>query len=532
MAHKFAEIAFTKAVKQVQREQNSRTGYARMEQGVDVNHLLSQREANFILSRDSFYMASVSETDWPYVQHRGGPAGFLHVIDEKTIAFADYSGNRQYISTGNFRNNDRVSLFLMDYPSQTRLKILGRITAINSDNEGELDKLASPGMTAPVERGFIIHIEAFDWNCPKYITPRYTEAQLKSLIEPLQEENVALKEKVAEYDKKNATANPQVLGAGPLELIVSGIRQLTPRVRAFELKDPKGQQLPQVTAGSHIQVPVKLTDGSLTWRHYSICSNPLRRDVYEIAVLNDTEGKGGSTAIYQQYQLGTVIACHQPENYFPLQVQQHESGAGAILIAGGIGITPIKAMAQSLKSKGVPFTAHYAGKNIEEMAFSDRLKKALGDALILYSSKDKQRINILNILTSAQPNDIFYLCGPNRLIDAFTEQANQLNIAPERLRFERFNRSIDAQAKPITVTLKQSGKVIEVGAEQTILDAMIAENITPMYGCKTGECRSCAVEVLAGQAQHLDNALSKQEQEKFICPCVSRAKTAHLTLNI
>lgn len=194
MGHKFAEIAFTTEVKQVQSEQNSRAGYARMEQGQDVNYLLSQREANFILSRDSFYMASVSETHWPYVQHRGGPAGFLKVIDKKTIGFADYSGNRQYISTGNFRNNDRVSLFLMDYPSQTRLKILGRISVINGDNNDGLAQLESTNFGAAVERGFIIHIEAFDWNCPKYITQRYTEDQIKIMIAPLQEENSLLKE--------------------------------------------------------------------------------------------------------------------------------------------------------------------------------------------------------------------------------------------------------------------------------------------------------------------------------------------------
>lgn len=534
MAHKFAEIAFTKAVKQVQSEQGSRAGYTRMEQGIDANYLLSQREANFIMSRDSFYMASVSETSWPYVQHRGGPAGFLQVINEKTIAFADYSGNRQYISTGNFRNNDRVSLFLMDYPSQTRLKILGRIRVISGDNTDELATLENADFRAPVERGFIIDIEAFDWNCPKYITPRYTEVQLKGLIEPLQAENIALKEKLNKQNVNNLTNNDEKLGSGPLELIISGIRQLTPRIRAFELRHPNGEKLPKITAGSHIQVPIKLADGVLTLRHYSICSNPLRRDVYEIAVLNEVEGKGGSTAIYQQYQLGTVIACQRPENYFHLQTQQHEAGAKAVLIAGGIGITPIKSMAQKLQSMGVPFTLHYAGKSQQEMAFNERLQKAFADDLILYSAEEGQRIDVRNTLINSHPSDIFYLCGPNRLVNAFIDEAVKLNIDTERLRFERFTTEVDAKAKPITVTLQQSGKVIEVGADETILDAMISADVTPIYSCKTGECRSCVVEVLAGEPQHLDNALSieEQEQQKLMCPCVSRAKSAHLTLDI
>jgi predicted pyridoxine 5'-phosphate oxidase superfamily flavin-nucleotide-binding protein len=198
MGHKFAEIAFTTAVKQVQSEQKSRTGYARWENSLDVNHLLSQKEADFIRNRDSFYMASVSEANWPYVQHRGGPEGFLKVIDKKTIGFADYSGNRQYISTGNFRNNDRVSLFLMDYPSKSRLKILGRIKTISGDNTDELSPLLSSDFSARIERGFIIHIEGFDWNCPKYITPRYTETQMKNIIEPIQKENDRLKKLLAQ----------------------------------------------------------------------------------------------------------------------------------------------------------------------------------------------------------------------------------------------------------------------------------------------------------------------------------------------
>jgi predicted pyridoxine 5'-phosphate oxidase superfamily flavin-nucleotide-binding protein len=198
MGHKFAEIAFTKSVKQVQSEQNSRAGYARWENTLDANYLLGPQEADFIATRDSFYMASVSETNWPYVQHRGGPIGFLKVIDEKTIGFVDYAGNRQYISTGNFRNNDKVSLFLMDYPSKSRLKILGRISVIDGDNIQALASLKSADLRARIERGFIINIEGFDWNCPKYITPRYTEAQIKNIIDPIQKENAQLKAALAQ----------------------------------------------------------------------------------------------------------------------------------------------------------------------------------------------------------------------------------------------------------------------------------------------------------------------------------------------
>ncbi len=196
MGHQFAALAFTDTVKRIQEEEHSRIGYARMEQGADYNHQISQREADFLSERDSFYMASVSETGWPYVQHRGGPKGFLRVIDPSTIAYADFSGNKQYISTGNFRNNDRVALIFMDYPNRRRLKILGRVSEIHRDETAVLEALQSDDYPATVERGFKIHVEAYDWNCPQHITPRYTEAQIRTVIKPLQEEIEDLKSRL------------------------------------------------------------------------------------------------------------------------------------------------------------------------------------------------------------------------------------------------------------------------------------------------------------------------------------------------
>jgi len=174
MGHKFAELAFTPNVQKLQEEYGSRKSYARMESGPDYHDRLSDKEVAFLAQRDSFYMASVSETGWPYIQHRGGPAGFLRVLDEKTIGFADFRGNRQYISTGNFKNNDRVSLILLDYPNRARLKILGRTRIIGNEQADTLKQLEVPGYRAVVERGILITVEAFDWNCPQHITPRFT----------------------------------------------------------------------------------------------------------------------------------------------------------------------------------------------------------------------------------------------------------------------------------------------------------------------------------------------------------------------
>lgn len=204
MGRRFAQIAFTPRVKEEQARHGSYLQYQRAEQIGRADHLLTERESHFIQSRDSFYLATVSETGWPYLQHRGGNPGFLHVLDERTLGFADYRGNRQYVSLGNLKHEDRVALFLMDYPSRSRLKILGHAVV----HEGEavrsfLEVLSSPGERSLIERVMLIHIEAFDWNCQQHITPRYTEDQILKWMDPvrqrlaaLEEENERLRQKV------------------------------------------------------------------------------------------------------------------------------------------------------------------------------------------------------------------------------------------------------------------------------------------------------------------------------------------------
>ena len=163
-------------------------------------------EEAFIAARDSFYMASVSETGWPYVQYRGGPAGFLKVIDERTLAFADFRGNRQYISVGNLDVNDRVALILVDYPRRARLKILAHVQRLALDAEpGLLERVSDPAYRAKPERIFRLRLAAFDWNCPQHIVPRFTEGEISQAVQPLHQklqaleaENRALRERLGE----------------------------------------------------------------------------------------------------------------------------------------------------------------------------------------------------------------------------------------------------------------------------------------------------------------------------------------------
>lgn len=202
MGHKFAEIAFTANVKNEQERSGSRRGYARMEYGDDNHDKLGANEAAFIAERDSFYMATVSETGWPYIQHRGGPAGFVRILDEKTIGFTDFVGNRQYVSLGNLQSNDRVSLFFMDYPNQTRLKLLGRVRLVGANESKLLEQLQVPDYRARVERGMIITIEGYDWNCTQHITPRFTQAQVLSMVEPLKDRVTELESTLADLNAR------------------------------------------------------------------------------------------------------------------------------------------------------------------------------------------------------------------------------------------------------------------------------------------------------------------------------------------
>tara|TARA_R110002110_G_scaffold402169_5_gene619330 strand:+ start:2260 stop:2910 length:651 start_codon:yes stop_codon:yes gene_type:complete len=172
-----SDIAFTPAVKQEQKKRGSREGYARMEQGSGWRNLIDDDLRAYVAERDSFYLATTSSDGYPYIQHRGGPKGFLKALDERTLAFADFAGNRQYISLGNALENDRANLFLMDYAHRRRVKVWGRIRFVEDDPD-LLASLVMPGYRAKVERAVLFMIEAWDTNCPQHITQRFTEAEL------------------------------------------------------------------------------------------------------------------------------------------------------------------------------------------------------------------------------------------------------------------------------------------------------------------------------------------------------------------
>ena len=188
MGHNFGSLVFTPTIKALQERHGSRRQYERMQAGAVKPDHFGAEEVAFIVERDGFYMASVGSNGWPYVQYRGGPAGFLKVIDDSTIAFANFRGNRQYISNGNLLADSRVALIMVDYPRQSRLKILGKAEILEGEQAKEwIERVRHPEYKAVVESVFVIHVEAFDWNCPQHIVPRFTTQQIQDALAPTEE---------------------------------------------------------------------------------------------------------------------------------------------------------------------------------------------------------------------------------------------------------------------------------------------------------------------------------------------------------
>jgi len=198
MADKYMQLVLTPAV---QRAQDKYFGKHRVVENVPEADALTSDEADFIASRDSFYMATVSETGWPYVQHRGGPPGFVKVLGPNLIGFADFKGNRQLVSTGNLVATDRVALFMMDYPHRTRLKLLGHARVLDVREHPELvNQLVPEALRSKVERLFLIEVISYDWNCAQYITPRFTAAEVADHVAPLKARIADLEAQLAARD--------------------------------------------------------------------------------------------------------------------------------------------------------------------------------------------------------------------------------------------------------------------------------------------------------------------------------------------
>jgi ferredoxin-NADP reductase/predicted pyridoxine 5'-phosphate oxidase superfamily flavin-nucleotide-binding protein len=528
MTRKFTEFMFTDAVKEVQEMYGVRAGNARMEKSPVAFDRLEEREIEFITARDSFYMATVATTGWPYVQHRGGPKGFLKVLDDKTIAFGDFRGNDQFISVGNLSADDRISLIFMDYPNRRRVKVWGRVKVFHeSDDLSLLAKMEVEGYDYPVYRAVVITIEAFDWNCPQHITPRFSEAEVNMI---LAEDFKELARYRASGGAVAALPNAEMaasLGEPVFPAKVISVTQRAEAINEIVLSLPKKQYFsPQ--AGSHIQVAVLGEGNKPKLNHYSLINAPGEEHVYRIAVQAELEGQGGSLFMHKVPHVGDILYVSEPRNEFPLRSDVKHS----LLIAGGIGITPIYAMAQALSAQKTSFELHYTARSPERLAFVPELAALKAE---FYVGSAGKKLQLEALLKTVIAGTHVYVCGPKSLIDAVIVLAEQLQIDRAQIHFELFGNpdSSKIDDKPVEVVLKQSGKTINVPAGKSILDAMLDAGIETSFSCKRGECGQCAVPVLEGTPDHRDIVLTAQEKKsgKVMCTCVSRAQGERLVLD-
>jgi len=527
MTHRFAELMFTPAVQAVQARMGSRGSYERfLEPEAPANDRLGPGETAFIAERDSFYMATVSETGWPYVQHRGGPPGFVKVLDERTIGFADYKGNRQYVSVGNLGGDDRVSLILMDYPNQRRLKIVGHARIVDTRREpATLARLEDASYGARIERAMVIAIEGYDWNCPQHITPRFTEAQVRELVAPLIDRLQA-----AEAPTGGDVAPPAVLGNGPIETEMVGVEQLAVGVRGYKLRAVGDTTLPAWNAGAHITVPVLLADGTSTTRQYSLAGDPAEAGVYEFAVLDVEDGRGGSRFVHDRYQLGQRLRIAPPVNAFGLDAEHDD----VTLIAGGIGVTAIRSMALALARAGRRVVLHYVGRAHTRMAFVAGLS-ALGAVDVrVHATQDVGRPDVASMLPTYAPGRAVYVCGPEQLIASVETAAASLGWPTSAVRAERFTAARPrAEDRPFDIVLARSARRITVAANETALEALETAGVPVPSSCRTGTCGTCIVKLMRGEPEHRDRVLSAQAREAGgFAPCVSRAASSELVLDL
>jgi vanillate O-demethylase ferredoxin subunit len=314
-----------------------------------------------------------------------------------------------------------------------------------------------------------------------------------------------------------------------LELEVVDRRLLTADVLALWLRRADHGLLPAAAPGSHLEIDV-LIDGRSERRCYSIVNASLTPHAYEIGVKLEVSGKGGSRYMHQ-LALGARLASSEPRNGFELFDGPHE----AILIAGGIGITPILSMVRTLQAREAPYTLHYGARSAQAMAYREEILGHFASRSKLYFDDGvaEAGMKLRDVLGEPSSARHAYVCGPRPLLDATLHEARNLGWDLDHVHFELFGAPSPATGDgPISLTLARSGRIIEVAADASILDAMIEAGCDPMFDCKRGECSVCALKVLDGIADHRDYVLSEEDRlQGLLCVCVSRARTPQLTLD-
>lgn len=330
-------------------------------------------------------------------------------------------------------------------------------------------------------------------------------------------------------------------GAETLAVRVEAADLPAPGIRAFRLVDAEGGLLPGFAPGAHVQVRIPPGPGrgdTERWRSYSLmnldpASNPDGGPVreYRIAVRREADGHGGSRYMHDELRVGDALTLRPPTNHFPL-----EAPPEVLLIAGGIGVTPIASMAAALVAQHRPFRLHYAGRSRMLLAFVDELRALAGERLHLHADDEPDtRLSVDALLAAATPGQPIYVCGPAGMIDAVLTTAERLGWPRAALHYELFSEAAPLVGdQPFEVELKSSGRVLQVPADRSVLDVLIDAGADTLYDCRSGFCGLCSTAVVSGEIDHRDTYLSQAEQAggKVMQVCVSRCKSGRLVLDL
>ncbi|MCW1822300.1 MULTISPECIES: PDR/VanB family oxidoreductase [Mycolicibacterium] len=329
---------------------------------------------------------------------------------------------------------------------------------------------------------------------------------------------------------ENSMALRQPATTSAFELRVARRRDAATGIIGLDLIAPEGTDLPPWQPGAHLEFLLPGPDGTEMIRHYSLCGDPADRGVYRFGVLEDTEGRGGSAYVHAHLHEGASVRVSGPHNHFPL----HQAADSYLFVAGGIGITPILAMARAAATEDRPWRAVYLARSRDRLAFADELLELGGDRVTIWVDDEMGQFDLAALVTELAPGTGVYACGPGRMLDALTELHRadagwQLNL--ERFAAAPIDATGDVDFEVVTVS---SGASYPVPAGCSILEVLRKNGMAVDFSCSEGVCGTCETAVVEGLPEHRDAVLSAEEREAndTMMICVSRARTARLVLDI
>ena len=434
--------------------------------------------------------------------HRGGLPGFEEIVGNNRLRIPDYQGNSMFNTLGNIQAYPKSGLVFIDFER-------GRLLQLSGSAKIFWEQTDPSNKIGGTQRFWELNVEAWQQSqLPTELSWDFFD--------------------YSPHNPKETVAKIQQLE--DLRLKVSRIEQKTETIKLYRLIAADGGILPAFEAGSHLPIEITLPNGQKTQRYYSILSSPHDNRYYEIAVQREEKGRGGSKYIHQHLAVNTPINAKPPRNEFPLS----PLGKHTILIAGGIGITPILSMLRVLVENHCSFEIHYTARTQADLAFSEEVLFLARKKAHLYFSKGEnaKRLDLEAVMKQRDSKTHIFLCGPVRMIESVRDLGDKFNYDSGQIHFENFGVPLSASDFEIEVTLKKSAQIIKVQSSQTILDALINSKVSVPFNCKRGSCGLCATTVIEGEVDHRDVYLNKDERKQQMCVCVSRAKGKKLTLDL